>query len=187
MHGLTFEMKRAHVAAYRFAFDELRGHAVRGNEELFNRMTPARFDILFVLHESARAGMPRVRQSAIWRRLGLHRSTISKAVSAMVDVGYVLRDYLEGGVRRPFVVLTEKGRRAIAMALHVAFSRHALRSKIENFYVRRSVERGEKARLRRRDAMKGALSGLARLGRAFCSHFGRQADIVYPIDPESEL
>ena len=184
MHGLTFEMKRAHVAAYRFAFDELRSHVTGGNEELLGRMTPARLDILFVLYQSARTGTPRVRQNVIWRRLGLHRSTISKAISVMVEIGYVVRSHLEGRSHHPFVSLTAKGRGALNLALQITFATRALRGEIEGFFRRRAVECGAPIR---RGAMRTFLSGLAHVGRAFCSHFKREADIVYPIDPFSEL
>ena len=184
MHGLTFEMKRAHVAAYRFAFDELRAHVTGGNEEVLGRMTPARLDILFVLYQSARLGTPRLRQNVIWKRLGLHRSTISKAISVMVEIGYVLREHFEGQAHHPFVTLTSKGRSALNLALQITFATHALRSEVEDFFQRRSVAFGAPIR---RGAMKTFLSGLASAGRAFCSHFGRHADVVYPIDPLSEL
>ena len=184
MHGLTFEMKRAHVAAYRFAFDELRAHVTGGNEELFGRMTPARLDILFVLYQGAQTGAPRLRQNVIWQRLGLHRSTISKAISAMVEIGYVVRSYLEGRSHHPFVSLTAKGRGALNLALQITFATHALRSKIESFFQQRSVHCGAPIR---RGAMRSFLSGLASVGRAFCSHFEREADVIYPIDPLTEL
>ena len=186
MHGLTFEMKRAHWAAYRFSFDELRAHVTDGNEELLGRMTPARFDILYVVHQLARVGTPRVRQDVIWKRLGLHRSTVSKAVTVMEEIGYAVRDYLGGGARQPFVTLTAKGRRALHLALHIAFTKQAIRKETEGFFQRRAAERGRKTPLRRAD-MRSFLSGLAQTGRAFCRHFGRDADVIYPIDPLTEL
>jgi DNA-binding MarR family transcriptional regulator len=106
MHHLPFSFKRAHHATLKL----LRPIAAR------NGLTPARFDLLYVLH--AKSGEVEPYQFRIAKFLGLCRSTICKMVGAMEKLGLVERspEYLFDHRRRR-VRLTRYGRHCIRLVL----------------------------------------------------------------------
>jgi DNA-binding MarR family transcriptional regulator len=103
MHGVSFWFKRAHWSAVRL------GRAVVGPFGL----TPARFDVLFLLEQGVLA------QSALRRLLGVARSTMSTMVRRLVELGLVVRK--RAGDRRTWGLdLTAEGRRRIRRAIREA-------------------------------------------------------------------
>src|ERR1700689_1444636 len=106
MHQLPFALKRAHHATLKL----LQPIAAR------NGLTPARFDLLYVLH--AKTGDVEPYQFRIAKFLGLSRSTICKMVRAMEKLGLVERSReIIFDQRRRRVTLTRYGRRCIRLVL----------------------------------------------------------------------
>jgi DNA-binding MarR family transcriptional regulator len=106
MHQLPFAFKRAHHATLKL-LDPI---AAR------NGLTPARFDLLYVLHAKIGWGGPY--QFHIAELLGVCRSTVCKMVRAMEKIGLVerRREILFDGRRRR-VIITPKGRCCIGRVL----------------------------------------------------------------------
>ena len=106
MHQLPFILKRAHHATLSL----LRPLAAR------NDLTPARFDLLYVLHR--KGGSVEPYQFRIAQVLGLSRSTICKLVKAMEKAGLVERSReIIFDHRRRRVRLTRYGRRCVRRVL----------------------------------------------------------------------
>ena len=78
MHDLSFRFKRAHLQAVALAKKKLRKW----------KLSPARFDVLYVVQQGRAYG---VLQSRIWDTLGLHRSTISKMCKRLEELGFIKR------------------------------------------------------------------------------------------------
>ena len=196
MHGLTFEVKRAHWAATWFGIHEFRNKASEEKIVELEDMTPARFDILYLLHQQGRRRVDpvgyRMAQYEIRRALGLHRTTVSKLVTKMVELGFVTRrpNPFRRGSR--MIALTERGIRAVRAALHSVFTEHRLRTKIEA-YADRFVPRdqrhgrghGSKGRFKRHPIMMRLIE-VVDAARGFVEHFGKSAETVYFIDEETQ-
>jgi DNA-binding MarR family transcriptional regulator len=106
MHYLPFALKRAHHATLKL----LRPLAAR------NDLTPARFDLLYVLY--VKGGTVEPYQFRIAQVLGLCRSTICKMIKAMEKVGLVKRKReIIFDQRRRRVRLTRYGRHCVHQVL----------------------------------------------------------------------
>jgi DNA-binding MarR family transcriptional regulator len=119
MHAMSFALKRAHLQAVAF------GRKAVGHIE---GMTPARFDLLYLLRrveilykpachplDGARA------QVELCRDLGLHRSTVSKMLKRLEQMGWIRRTRCLLDKRINNVALTELGLRAIWRAMRRVF------------------------------------------------------------------
>lgn len=120
MHPMAFVQKRAHLSA-----------VARGREmfEDVQDMTPARFDVLYLIHEQRLEVVSRVRvnameQARIPHMLGLRRQTVWKMVERLVELGLVRKTKDEHGPdpRRNILSLTAEGIRRVREAYGVAFS-----------------------------------------------------------------
>lgn len=118
---MSFQAKRAHlcgVARGRKMFEGTRD------------MTPARFDLLYLLHERVprslrflREDLHETAQSQLTRALGLARQTVWKMVERLVELGLVTkRRDRPGHSRSNLIKLTEEGRRRVRQAMGAAFS-----------------------------------------------------------------
>jgi DNA-binding MarR family transcriptional regulator len=106
MHHLTFAFKRTHHASLKL----LKPIAARAD------LTPARFDLLYVLHVKGDVIEPY--QYRIAKVLGLCRSTICKMVRAMEKAGLLKRSpEILFDHRRRRVTLTRYGRHCIRLVL----------------------------------------------------------------------
>ncbi len=106
MHHLSSSFKRAHHATLKL----LTPIAARAG------LTPARFDVLYVLH--VKGGTIEPYQFRIAQILGLCRSTICKMIKAMEKAGLVQRNPdLHFDHRRRRVTLTSYGSRCIRLVL----------------------------------------------------------------------
>lgn len=115
MHPVSFAFKRGHIRA-----------VVRHREMLAPLdITPARFDVLFVLRVKGGTCF----QSEIWQDLGLHPTTISRMVDAMVTRGLVtkIRPYYADN-RERIVTLTRKGFATIIEGIKAFIREDGLRS-----------------------------------------------------------
>ena len=125
MHPITFGLKRAHLQAVAFGRKSVK--KVRG-------MTPARFDLLYALRRQflvleepdvgsrERRVVPPERrgmwQSELVKTLGLCRTTVSKMLKRLEEMGWISRE-LQG--MRKIVRLTPLGLRRIWRAMRLVF------------------------------------------------------------------
>ena len=111
MHPMAFLQKRGHLCA------------VARGREMFARvdaeMTPARFDILYLIHRKVI-----IEQAGIPHALGLRRQTVWKMIERLVELGIVrkTKDVNGPDERRNLLSLTEEGRRRVRRAHGIAFS-----------------------------------------------------------------
>jgi DNA-binding MarR family transcriptional regulator len=75
MDAVLFEMKKAHLAGTRFGRRMLKPFG--------GALTPARFNMLLALYEKP------MRQSDLWKLLGVVRSVVSEMLDALDVVGWV--------------------------------------------------------------------------------------------------
>ena len=116
MHALSYRLKRAHLSAVAAG-----RHILKQVQD----MTPARFDILYVIYTIPRELGPFRRcvdQAELWRRLGLSRATVSKMVKRLEELGLVTRERFDSDRRRMLVILTDEGIWRLRQALHVVFN-----------------------------------------------------------------
>lgn len=116
MHCIMFALKRAHlmtVAAGQKAVEKVEG------------MTPARFDLLCLLRQASLilpTGFGRgMWQEAIYTRLALHPSTISKMLKRLEEMGWIRRVRDPDDGRRRIVYFTELGFRRTWQAMRRIF------------------------------------------------------------------
>jgi DNA-binding MarR family transcriptional regulator len=119
MDAIVFRLKRAHLSVqHRFLAKLLKPCA----------LTPARFDLLFVMLESRCGGMA---QAELHRALGVSRPVISRLVASLERLRFVRRWPWRRGARRE-VLLTPLGRQVL---------RHARRRFVARKFVRRTIDR----------------------------------------------
>jgi len=120
MHPMSFLQKRSHLCA-----------VARGREMFacVADMTPARFDILYLIHEQvidvvSRAPSNCIAQAQVTRMLGLSRQTVWKMVKRLVELGLITKskDSFGPDRRRNILSLTVEGARRIRKAFGVAFT-----------------------------------------------------------------
>jgi DNA-binding MarR family transcriptional regulator len=102
MHAIFFGLKRSHHATLALTRDVLRRMG----------LTAARFDLLFALH-SSRMGML---QSRVRRLLGVSRTTVSRMLASLEQLGLVARKLSWSDRRTRDVQLTPRGRSIIVSA-----------------------------------------------------------------------
>jgi DNA-binding MarR family transcriptional regulator len=118
MHPLSFLQKRGHLSA------------VATGRKMFARvsaMTPARFDILYLIHEHGRRRGSRataaMAHADLRRRLGLTRQTVWKLVVRLVELGLLEKQVdPHSRARRILVQLTDEGLTRIRQAYSAAFT-----------------------------------------------------------------
>jgi DNA-binding MarR family transcriptional regulator len=112
MHGVTFEIKRAHLRGVAFGRKEVKA---------IEHMTPARFDVFQAIRlvdepDTYGPGRRTARQRTITERLGLHPSTVSKMVSRMEELGWLERSQDEADGRMVAITITAAGLKAVEAA-----------------------------------------------------------------------
>jgi DNA-binding MarR family transcriptional regulator len=132
MHAVSFVLKRAHLQNVAFGKKALK--KVPG-------MTPARFDLLYLLRRVAIAEGPSAdplalarRQTELWKDLGLHRSTVAKMLSRLEELGWIRRERDELDRRTFVVALTKKGLRLIWRAMRRVFRQKIIRKEYERLF-----------------------------------------------------
>ena len=96
MHFLAFRLKRAHQASLRISRQIASRYA----------LTPARYDLLYMIWKSYFAP----KQSKIRAALGVARSTVSRMLKSLEELGIVRRTKSDGDRRTRRVELTPEGR-----------------------------------------------------------------------------
>lgn len=131
MHAVSFQMKRCHLSAVRLGRRILRGRR-RSEDSGYDGdpdMTPARFDILYLVFGQGRprSNMPGTIALATLRRLlGLARSTVSQAVKRLVQLGFVTCEWSSWSARNKVVTLTSEGWERFKKTLDLVFNERAL-------------------------------------------------------------
>ncbi len=101
MDAVLFEMKKAHLAGARFGRTLLKP---------FGRaLTPARFNLMLALYEKP------MRQSDLWKLLGVVRSVVSEMLDSLDDLKWVKAIRAADG-RTRLISLTRFGRKLFALA-----------------------------------------------------------------------
>ena len=126
MHAVTFALKRGHLRTVAFGQQVL--EAVPG-------MTPARFDLLCLLRQAgiwrgvgAREGglAEPMRQTEIWQRLDLCRTTVSKMLKRLEEIGWIRREIHPRYKKWKLVFFTAEGLRAIWKAMKIMFRQRVM-------------------------------------------------------------
>jgi DNA-binding MarR family transcriptional regulator len=106
MHAVFFGLKRAHHSTLRISRTML---ARIG-------LTAARFDLLYALNTSNKSTGRGIRQATLRRVLGVGRTTVSRMLASLEQLGLIKRtvDWLDR--RQKLVQLTGDGRHRIAVA-----------------------------------------------------------------------
>ena len=118
MHALSFRFKRAHWAAVKIGKLVVSGIA---------GMTPARFDLMYLVRR-VRLEDPLLhpdacvkRQDELSKELGVHRTTVSKMLARLLEMGWVMRSRSAIDRRRWLIGLTELGLRMVVKAMRLLF------------------------------------------------------------------
>jgi DNA-binding MarR family transcriptional regulator len=132
MHQISFELKRGHLRTV--AWGE---RAMSGVPD----MTAARFDLLCLLREKSILGEGEplttgIRQRELWTRLDLDKSTISKMLTRLEEMGWVrrTRSPRPGEWRNKIVFVTALGLRRIAKAMRIMFRQRMMLSYFERIF-----------------------------------------------------
>ena len=129
MHAVSAQVKQAHLRVLAYGRWILRK---------VPDLTPARFDLLYLLRRSSILRGPRydaVRlgstQAELGRALGLHRSTVAKLVKRLVEIGWV--EKIAGGSdrRTKQVRLTPVGLKVVWRVMRRIFRKRFVRRRYE--------------------------------------------------------
>ena len=101
MDAVLFEMKKAHLAGARFGRTLLKPFGAK--------LTPARFNLMLALH-----GKP-MRQSDLWKLLGVVRSVVSEMLDSLHDLKWVTSIRAADG-RTRLISLTRFGKKLMDVA-----------------------------------------------------------------------
>ena len=118
MHFLMFRLKRAHLRSLAIAR--------RLYEEL--GLTPARYDLLYALGWTA---LGQEHQYTLWRALGISRTSGSKMVRRLMELGLVTRWRSKTDRRTYVVAFTETGAVAMRRAMLFLVTSRVLRRAYE--------------------------------------------------------
>jgi DNA-binding MarR family transcriptional regulator len=141
MHGVSFGVKRAHWGAVRLA-----NYVVGGIG-----LTAARFDVLYLVDSGV------VSQAALRAKLGIARSTMSRMVRRLVELGLVERERCG---RTWAVSLTREGLRRIRRGIREAVASGLAQMAYESIF----ETQGWAARLRVWDLEDAVLAVARRFG-----------------------
>lgn len=103
MHALSFAFKRAHLRATAMGRLLLRPFG----------LTPARFDLLFLLQRST----SRRNQVTLASELGLSRATVCRCVRRLEELGFIRRIRISLNRRTHLLELTDFGRSVVRRAI----------------------------------------------------------------------
>jgi DNA-binding MarR family transcriptional regulator len=118
MHAISFELKRAHLRSVAFG---------QGIVRKVPGMTPARFDLLYLLRrvaivDGARDPLAPARsQAELCKALGLHRTTVARMLKRLVELGWVQKTRCRTDRRTFNVGLTSLGLHTIWRAMRRVF------------------------------------------------------------------
>ena len=169
MHSISFQLKRAHLSAV--GFGRTMVASVKG-------MTPARFDLLYLVRRWAIIDAaerrdplaPTLSQPELTKSLGLHRTTVSRMLRQLVEMGWVHRRRSEWDRRTFNVGLTALGLRRIWEAMRRVFRPRRLRRLYEEHF-RPVAPRGYD--------VVGVIRGVIRTIQGIARRFGDTSSVWY--------
>ena len=168
MNAVFFGLKRAHQSVLRIT----RG----GLAEV--GLTPARFDMMFALRSRHGAS-----QRYLQRLLGVTRATVSKMLSSLEKLGFIVRSVNPHDRRRKTVKLTAAGRMRFVQAnmglRRSGWAQLAVESALGDGRLKYHWYDAQSCQLATSDA-DGILS-------AFRRNYGDGATLVYPWGPDDTL
>jgi DNA-binding MarR family transcriptional regulator len=147
MHAISYQLKRCHLSAVAIGRKIFRGTTPPEDPDFDGvpDMTPARFDILYlVLGRKKKPCLraPRaIEMTQLRKALGLAGATISKAVKRLVVLGLVTCELRANSDRNKVVALTDEGEARIKRALHLVFTKRALTRHYQQYVVKASFGR----------------------------------------------
>jgi DNA-binding MarR family transcriptional regulator len=132
MHPVSFRLKRAHLCAVAVG---------RKAVERVGGMTPARFDLLYAVRQTALCVGPLHSplmygrtQKELTQLLGLSRATVSKMLKRLEQMGWVRRKPAADDRRMKYVTLTEEGLRRTWRAMRRVFRGRVLLKRYEDLF-----------------------------------------------------
>ena len=125
MDAVLFAAKRAHLGCERFGTRMLRGFG----------LTPARFDLMNVV-----SGFGGVKQSDIWRRLGVVRSAVCEMLVRLQAIGLVQRRRDTQDRRTWVVSLTARGREVFERAYEALINSGDVAVCLDSVLARRNID-----------------------------------------------
>jgi DNA-binding MarR family transcriptional regulator len=177
MHPIGFQFKRAHLCTVALGRRIFQGtkKATDADFDGVLDMTPARFDILYLIHGDG--PRPRETYSALAmaelrRRLGLSRATISVAIGRLVELGLVTKKGAAGRGGK-YLYLTKEGLRRIRLAFHLIFRKGKVAHRFGKFFALGAPK--EKWRSWIDEEMDHAWSLL----RELAVHLGNTSEVIY--------
>jgi DNA-binding MarR family transcriptional regulator len=131
MHTLMFQLKRAHLCA------------VAGARALSHKtgLTPARHDLLRCIVGFGRVyfdGEFEEYQSRLWRALGISRTSASKMVRRLIELGLARRRRAPRDRRTFLVSLTREGERRMRRAYLIVLKRNPFQRRFERAFGERT-------------------------------------------------
>jgi len=132
MHQIAFDLKRGHLRTVAYGEKAMRG---------VDGMTAARFDLLCMIRQQQileggdmlTTGIP---QRQIWTRLDVDKSTVSKMLCRLEEMGWVqrARSTARGDWRTKKVCLTPLGLMRIAKAMRIMFRQRTMLKYFERIF-----------------------------------------------------
>ena len=192
MNVLPYEVKRAHWRGTWFAIKRFRARADEIREPMLAHMTPARFDILYVVwradwqvHERrARKGLlpldRRINMSELRTLLGLAGPTISRTAHRLDELDFVrvIRD--DADARCAVVVLTELGEKMLHLAVEcIRQEGLGMRDRIVQEVSDGALRTLERVQAPRRQQLLEALGVVVDRWRHYARFFGCEAVPIY--------
>ncbi len=168
MHVVFFGLKRAHQGVLRLTRYMLADVG----------LTPARFDMMFALR-----GRHGAAQRHLQRLLGVTRATVSKMLTSLEKLGFIVRTIFPYDRRRKMVKLTPAGRmrflQANLMLRRTGWAQLAVDTALGDGRLKYRWYDAESCQLATSET-DGILS-------AFRRHYGDWATLVYPWGPDDTL
>lgn len=132
MHQIAFELKRGHLKTVAYGEKAMRG---------VDGMTAARFDLLCLLRQKSILGggpplTTGISQRELWQRLDLDKSTVSKMLCRLEEMGWVrrTRPTERRDWRSKKVFVTALGLQRIAKAMRIIFRERTLLGYFERIF-----------------------------------------------------
>ena len=192
MNVLTYEAKRAHWRGTWEAIHRFRARSVEIKVPVFEDMTPARFDILYVawradwlLHER-RAGkglppLPRcINMKELRNLLGLTAATVSRTSHRLEELQWVRIVPHETDGRAVVVVLTELGEEMLRLAVEcIRQDKRGMNDRMKRYVRERAFEGLSREEPGIQERTMARLGELADRWRGYARFFGSKAIPIY--------
>ena len=99
------------------------------------QLTPARFDLLYIVEKER---LRSLRQSDLWRALGVSAVTVSRMVRSLVEIGFIVRTRCPSDTRQWMIRLTRLGKKRVRSVLRILMNGGVVQLAVESMFVRDS-------------------------------------------------